>query len=309
MRDFKFGIYIPSIQKTVDFGQFTNRMHKNVLKYVQNNDMEGLHNYFLYIIGELNNEIDVTLLNKIDKFCILLTLRIVCLAPTLDLRMKCEITGKEYSNSIDLNNILQLATDLTYKSNQYIEIDDDISIKLTIPYNLYTLSDSMIDIIVDCISFIKVNEQEYDLTRLNTVERRTIIDILPGNTFMTAVEYANETQSKFEDFIILSDKSPHDKDSEERIHRLGLYDNSMFDFVRMTYSGSLSTHYELIYTLTSKVGMDSRYIESLTPAEANVYIKFKRDEVEKENQSRKQRSGKGHGPSLPDHMGSQVDNI
>ena len=81
------------------------------------------------------------MLNKIDKFCILLTLRIVCIAPTLDLRMKCETTEKEYSNSIDLNNILQLATDLTYKSNQYIEIDDDISIKLTIPYRNYTIDE------------------------------------------------------------------------------------------------------------------------------------------------------------------------
>ena len=58
-------------------------------------------------------------------------------------------------------------------------------------------------------------------------------------------------EAKFDDFIILTDKSPHDDSSGEKIHRLGLYDNSMFDFIKLTYSGHLSTHYQLIYTLTA----------------------------------------------------------
>ena len=307
--EFKFGIYIPSLQKTVYFAQLTNELHKNILKYHQNDDMDGLSDYFLYIISKLNNDIDTTSLNKIDIFCILLTIRIVCIAPTLELQMKCAETGKEYKNIIDLNDVLQMASDLTYKSNKYVNIDKDIRIKLTIPYAFYTDMTSMVDVIVDCISFIKVKGQEYDLTRLSPRRRRELIDILPGNTFMKAVTYANESQSKFEDFIILADKSPHHQDSAEKIHRLGLYDNSMFDFIKIVYSGNLSSYYHLIYTLATKAGMDPTYVEGITPAEANMYIKFKRDETERDAQAHKKRSNQSRGPSLPSRMGSQVDNM
>lgn len=309
MSEFKFGIYIPSLQRTVYFGQLTNYMHKNILKFNQNNDMKGMTDYLLYIINQLGGDIDIKSLNKIDIFCILLTIRIVCIAPTLELHMKCDVTGKEYKNTIDLNDVLQMASDLTYTNHNYIDIDSNISIKLTIPHNIYTGKGSMVDVIVDCINFIKIKDREYDLTRFELHERRRLIDILPGNTFMRAVEYANESQAKFDDFIILTDRSPHGNSSDEKIHRLGLYDNSMFDFIKLTYSGHLSTHYQLIYTLTAKIGMDPVYIESITPAEANIYVKFKRDEVERENSARKKSASKNTGMSLPSSMGPQVDNV
>ena len=48
--------------------------------------------------------------------------------------------------------------------------------KLTIPYNLYTPDSEVIDLVTECVSFIKINKKEYNLSLLTPSERKTIIN-------------------------------------------------------------------------------------------------------------------------------------
>ena len=48
--DFKIDVYIPSLRKTVQFGQINNRVYKNILKYTQTKKDINIEKY-LYRSG------------------------------------------------------------------------------------------------------------------------------------------------------------------------------------------------------------------------------------------------------------------
>ena len=306
--DFQINIYVPSHRKHRKFGQLTNKSYKNILKYIETQNEQLLSEYLECLIEHLGG-IKVEDLNKIDIFCILLTIRIVCIGPTIELQLTCPKTKKKYKTTLDLNNILQRFTDIGEATEQEFKINDDISLKIGIPKTLLTDETQLIDTMTYCINSICVKNKKYSLEKMSYKKKRNIINSLPGEVFNYIVRYANNIQSKFNDSVILTEKSPHYEDSTAHEHKLGLYNNSMFSFLKLIFGDSLIGYYEMLYSLASNVKIQPQYIESLTPAEASIFLTTRRKELAEQERLQKEQENKNTGPSLPNRFSGLVDNI
>ena len=150
------------------------------------------------------------------------------------------------------------------------------------------------DIVTDTVSEVTINKKTYTLGSMSLQEKNNIVNILPGFTFNKIFDFANKYHESFNDLIIFSDKSPHDENAEVNEYRLNLYDNSMFDFLKICYSSSLDQYYRLMYTLCETMKFSPQYIDNITPIESNIYVAYKVAEVEKQ----KQESKKNEGPMI-----------
>ena len=79
---FKIKIYLPSLQKYVFVKQFTNTTYKILLKHIANKNSETFNTYINQFIEE-HCDVNVSQLNFIDKFVILLNLRCVSIGDSL----------------------------------------------------------------------------------------------------------------------------------------------------------------------------------------------------------------------------------
>ena len=127
--------------------------------------------------------------------------------------------------------------------------------------------------------------------------------------FNHIVKYANNIQSKFNESVILIEKSPHYEDSDTHEHKLGLYNNSMFGFIKLIFGDSLIGYYEMLYSLASNVKLPPGYIETLTPAEASIFMTTRRKELAEQERLQKEQESRNSGPSLPNRFSGLVDNI
>ena len=283
--DFKFPVYVPSLDKFINFREITNRYYKAILKYIENTDYVNLEVYFNTLIDHLNDDISHDILNKIDKFCILLMLRAVSISPELKLTLTCKKTEKEYDGSVDLNEILQKTSNLTQLKQKRIKINSNISVKIDTPQVLYCDLTSVLELVSDTVIEVSINKETYNLAGMTLAEKNNIVNALPGFTFNKILEYANRYQENFTDMILFKEQSPHDDDAVINEYKLNLYDNSMFDFIKICYTSSLSQYYSLMYTLCESMNFSAEYIDSVTPIESNIFLAHKSAEVEKQKQA------------------------
>ena len=287
---FHFPVLIPSLNRYVNFREVTNRQYKNIIKFSQNADDKNLEIYFNSLIDELNDDITHTDINKIDKFCILLMVRSVSIGPEMKLTLTCEETGELYTGTIDLNKILEYICNFNVIKGRKVKINSDVSVHVDTPSQLYSDAGDLIGLISDSISEVIVNQKKWTLSSLPADERVNIVNKLPGITFMKVLEYADKYITRFDDVVIFTDKSPHVDNADPTEYKLGLYDNSMYDFIKMCYSIDLQEYYTLIYTLCETMKFSAEYIESITPIEANLFVSYKQAEVARQNEDNKRQS-------------------
>lgn len=280
---FKTKAYLPSLKKFILLNELTNKQYINILKYVQNDDTVNLNKYFNHLIETMSdNTISISKMNRIDRFCLLLHIRIVGIGPELTLNLNCKQTGKEYTGRIDLNDILQSLTDLPVRMEKRIQVTDGVTVKLSIPKQLHNENLGMLEMISQCIDYINVNGTILTHQETTNHYRIQVLENLPGSCMSAIHDFIQTAQKPFEDFVVLEDNNPH-VESLTKSHRLSLFDNSIFEFLKLCYTDNLSNFYQLIYNLSS-INFSPEYIMNISPAESIIYIQFKKQEIEAEKQ-------------------------
>lgn len=283
---FTYPVYIPSVGNFVNFRELLNKQYVVILKYLANNDNTNIDIYINQLIDELNDHITHDQLNKIDKLCVMITIRIMCIGPDVDLTMTCDKTQQQYNGKIELTNVLQMLADLNTVKNKTFQLKNNITVHAGVPTNLWYDDDSTtLDVIMDTITGITVNNTHHNMSDLTVKQKNDVLDRLPDFNFSHAMNLANESQQSFNDLIIFQDRNPHDEQARVQDYKLGLYDNSMFDMIKMCYSSNIQNFYMSMYTLCDTMGFTADYIQNITPVESNIYINQKRQEVERQKQS------------------------
>ena len=90
-----------------------------------------------------------------------------------------------------------------------------------------------------------------------------------------------------------------DLGDEKNDIRLSLYDNSMFNTLRLCYNANLSDLYNLRYILTKRCNIDINYLEDLPPIEMDTYFGILKKEIDDERKAMEKHSGKTRDVSLP----------
>ena len=301
---FKFGIYLPTLSDYCHFTELSSSHYLDIIKFIQNGDNDRLAEILDSVVSELTDNIDILpLLTRIDIFCILLNLRIICIGSKIELKLRCPKTKKTFNVPVDLYDILDSVTNYNIEYTNTISVAERCHVSLCIPRTLASRADE--DIILSCIDTITLYDKAYNTSEYTVNEKEEILDRLPGNILTKIVEHITSSHAKYNVHAIKY-RSPHDQMSEPVTYDLQLYNNSFFEFIKTIYNANLEEQYYMRYILSHRMGFDLPYVESRTPAELDTYIGFYKQELEDQKKEQEKNNSGNQvppGPTLPQQPG------
>lgn len=271
--DFSFGIYVPSLSRELTFKELLNKHYKTIIKYIQNEDSDRLCTYFDYLINELTyDDSEFHLLDRVDKFIIILSLRVLCVGSALETVCTCPTTNKEYKGNVDLIGILDKVVNLNAYKGRSIKIDDTFEVTLGFPRDLtYKTAESMTS---ECISTISINDKTFYLSKFTKSERDDLLTQMPITFLGKVYNFMKEKYKIFNEITYLTIQSPYDTTIPATKLTFNLFNNTFLEFLEFIFGKSLNDYYDIMYILITKLNMQGEHIESCqTPAESLLYIK------------------------------------
>ena len=289
---FKFKTYLPTQKRYAYSRQMTSKEYMSIVKTIQNNDVTQIKREFYNLIY---NCYDITTnpkkLNQIDIFCMLLNLRIMSVSDNLVLVYAGN--GDVNKNiKLDLYDILDKATncEITYNNEYETEL---ITILTTTPRGL--VSDSVAMSILTHVDYIKNNKtgEKYKFKRMSTEQIDRFLDSIPVGSVKRMMKEIQDNDNKFDLEIVgkLGD--------EMADIRLNLYDNSMYNTLKLCYNSNLPDLYNLRYIMFKRCNMDVNYIETIAPIELETYFSLFKQELAEEKKGREKASGTSGNVQLP----------
>lgn len=269
--NFKVSFNLPFSKKKISLREISNFYYLDLLKYLENNNSYDIEYYFNFLISELTNT-DISELSNIDKFYILLELRALSLGSNIDL------VQDNTNFKINIDNILKKLTDLNLTTKHFRA--SDIEYELSIPKNLYF--DENIDIYHATISKI----DEFNMSSIHDID---LASMLPANIFTYIKNYVTDTKKLLDNYSIL-DKKTHSKIEE---WPLNVYNNSLFDFLKLIYHDNLMNFYEMQFNLLTKMHISYDHFMSMTFNESKLFINLQNKEIKKQEEAEKKKNS-GH---------------
>ena len=291
---FKFKIYLPSKQRYYNFSEITNRDYLDIVKIISNSDNDQLLTHFNDIIYRLSGKkVIPAKISRIDSFCILINLYIVCVSNVL------EITPKDQQISklkIDLYDILDKVTNFDFEYTHLLEISDDIKIKLATPSTIYEAStDNLITSVIDTIH---ITGKTFNFSQFDQKQQQSLIDNITSDVTTHIIRKIKEIDQNYQLDVIKYGQDP------PTIVTLNLYNNSMFELLKVIYNSNLEAEYYYRYFMAKHINLPGDQIETSTPAEIQTYLQFykrerKEEEKAREKAERAQGGTVGTSPMMP----------
>lgn len=280
---FKYNVYLPSLDKEISLREITNREHMELVKLIVNDDDDQINTGFNKLIRDCcDSDTICDELTKVDCFCVLLMMHIVCVSGTLKLKMQ-----DEYGSilNLDISEILDKIASYEQKYTQTIRIDKNISIKLRIPRDLH---DADLDrIVLNSIDSIRLFNTQYDIKSLDIKQKRTAFERLPSEISDRVIQKMRQINDNYQ--IKLFDIG------ENQPMVINMYSNGMYEFIKMMYKTDLESLYYNRYIAAKHMKYSNEYVETITPAELQLHMKF----LEKEIADQKKEYEKQQGNSSP----------
>jgi hypothetical protein len=268
---FSVKINLPS-GKAVRVPELKNSDYFTILKFCENEDLEGLCNFFNLCL--FNN---LTGLDIVDKFYILLLVRMMYVDPELILENE-EKTNINFSiqNIIDNIDSAEFDFNKVYRDDKYI-------LELGLPDSLYF--DSLNDIFLSIIKKIQISDTEIDFGSLKEEEREEVLNYIPNSIFTILKKHITIISSDLSDFAVIDGS---DEFGIKGIN-LDIVSNGVITFLMSIFSTGLTGFFEMMYIFTSKLGFTAQDFLNLTPLDSKVILNiFKKEQSEREEELKKQ---------------------
>lgn len=282
---FTYKIYLPTLKKYEYFAELNSFQYLTLCKLIQNADNIPIEHYLSQIIeSAIQNKSVVSKLTRIDKLCILLNIRIMSISETLELSINPPGVDERVNIKCDLYDVLDKVTNYEFDYTKSINISNTCTIQTVIPLTLIDFNDS--DIISTSLRSIEISKNKYDLTKFDNEQKQTIIESLPSETVYKLTETLKESSENY-NINILQYKIPGEQ--QENSYVLQLYNNSIFEFLKLIYNGNIEDQYYLRYILAKRLHFQIEYIDSKSPMDLTTYINFyKKELAEEKKQAEKQ---------------------
>lgn len=264
---------LPNLKKKVKIKEINNFYYIDILKFVQNNNLIDLIDFFDVIISE-NTDANIEELTNLDKFYILIEMRSVSIGNIIEFFI--DNKNIKYNLSDICNKIQNLKFD-----NTIIKLND-LNFELGIPKN-FILPDYN-DIIQQCI--LKINDVNLD--KFTEPEKESLFKLLPASiynhikTFIINNTNYIEQQNIFNITVVDAFKD----------FKINPFNNSLIEFLKNIYSDNLMNFYEMQFNLITKLNISYDHFMSMTFNEARMYIAMQNKEVKKQEEAEKKAQGK-----------------
>lgn len=276
MMRFKIPFDLPASKRQVKYVEFNNSHHFNVIKYMSTNDDAVIENMFNEVIQDLTGE-DATKMFAIDKFCLLLDIRSVALGDKIEFKTNIQAKASFNISSV-LNNIKSVIEPATLDHEIRV---GDIAITTSVPRRLQT--SNVDDLVHNSIYSIRDNNDVYYFDDMSNKEQQALMSSLPAEVLNNIIDCINKNQNIIKDTYIIRENTDIGIDAIP----FGLYDNSLFVFLKSIYSEDLMGFYELQYSLITKLHISYDHFMQMTPNECRVFINIHNKEMKKQEEAQK----------------------
>lgn len=273
---FKIPFDLPASKRQVKYVEFNNSHHFNVIKYMSTNDDVVIENMFNEVIQDLTGE-DATKMFAIDKFCLLLDIRSVALGDKIEFK-----TNIQAKASFNISSVLNSVRSVIEPAALDHEIRvGDIVITTSVPRRLQT--SNVDDLVHNSIYSIRDNNDVYYFDDMSNKDQQALMSSLPAEVLNDIIDCINKNQSIIKDTYIIRENADIGIDAIP----FGLYDNSLFVFLKSIYSEDLMGFYELQYSLITKLHISYDHFMQMTPNECRVFINIHNKEMKKQEEAQK----------------------
>ena len=282
-------IYLPIIKQYVRFKNIDNSHYFDILKFITNNDEEGLNDYFENLLIELI--IDKSLypkLSNLEKFLILLDLRSFSVGDSL------QITGSN-SSKIDLSLIsIKKSIQNKIENLDIIKIiESEIGYKIVLSLPKHFFIDNIDKMYTEIIDKIEIDNEVLDFFDLTNLEKELIISNIPATLSNNILSFIKNIQNSIGEISIITGNV---KFGLETI-KLSVFDKTMFMFLKSIFTDDLYNYYELQYNLSNKMNVSYDHFMKMTPNECKLFINFYNKEMKKQEEAQQKQGGSM--PSMP----------
>lgn len=302
MPEFFYPVFIPSLDKSLYFYEFTNKQYKTFAKILLNEDIDVINIFIDTLIEELCKEdINVKLLTVIDKLYIMFTFRANNVGPTLEFNIDLEDSDDNFKFNVELLPLLEKLEQ--YKLQAHIEFNDQgISGTASYPKRFFKQPD-MYDIVYDCIDTVRFGERDIDLSRFTFEQRKAILQEIPSSFVPVLLKSLRDYDVNISKEPFVDVKTDRDLSFDKQMY-ISLFNNSMYEMLRMIYTVNLRDFYTYEYTLIKKFKFSYDHISSMTPAELHVYFNVISEDIEREKkeQEKSNETTQFGAPSPPNNM-------
>lgn len=295
---FKFKIYLPTKQKYYYFTPLTHGVFTDLAKIVANGDDLLLNRTFASIVKSMSDrKVDPSKITKIDMFCILLNLYIVCVRSSIEFTTEDNKEGIPVKTKIDLYDILDRVTNFDFEYTRDVPVSDDVSMVIKSPSLLYVEKPE--DVIADCIDSLTIYGTTHTFNGLTTDQRKNILDNIPSEIITNMVTIMNEIDDEYQ-VEVFRRPSEADDVRDEPVN-VSMYNNSMFEVLKMLYRQNLESQYFYTYFLSKHINI--RNVDDYTPAEIQTFLKLFKQEQEEQEKQRKAQEKKSKSGT---HLGGEI---
>jgi hypothetical protein len=265
-------LFLPSLKKNIKIKEINNYYYIDILKFIQNNSLFDLVNYFDHVISE-NTDSEIKNLSNLDKFCILLEMRSISLGNIIEFYI--DNTHVKY-NLFDICKNIQ---NLNLK-NETISIGDLI-FELSLPKKF--ILDANEDIIQKCI--LKINDLDCNL--ISEDEKDALYKMIPASVYTDIKQFIiNNTNYIEEKNIFNTELLDTLKD-----FKINPFNNSLIEFIKAIYNDNLMNFYELQFNLITKMNISYDHFMSMTFNESRMYVAMQNKDTKKQEEAQKKSQG------------------
>ena len=253
--------------------ELKNIHYKNIQKLIQNNDDENLCKYFEAVVEELCATKEP--LNYIDKFIILLAIRMVSVNSVLEIATKSEI-----KNTVQIATISSTTEENFFPNIKTIKCNEN-NIKIDIGYP-YLISNK--NLLFDKIHSIEIDGKRAALNVISPEERDEILSLLPVSTSKAILKEIKNTK----DYQQIKLFTYFYEEGKKADYYFSFNSTKNFDLLKMIFSDNLQNCYYYEYLCVSKLHISLYdYLHYMTPVESILQIKTLSKEIKEQNESQK----------------------
>lgn len=272
---FCYKVYLPSTDTYEYFKELTNKELLTILKYCANSDKHGLSIFLESLI--LKKSVNQLTLHRVDKFCILYTMMLVCIKNTVTLVCKCEETDKEYNTVINIIDILNVISNMEYTGDVETIRDGQNVYEIRFPRDVYNSKLQLS--VADVIHSIEIDGSVYNTQTYTPEQINIIVNKLPGGVVTRILNSIKLYNSKYNN-IYMSYKSPYAESSAPIEHSVSLLNNELFETYYLMVNSDLKSFYEMSHSMAVNFSLSHTHYLNMTPAETVIYYDLMKNDIE-----------------------------
>jgi hypothetical protein len=265
--EFKIKISVPS-GKYIRLAELKNRDYQTILKYCENSDLEGLNDFFDSLLDVEYKSLDI-----IDKFYILLTLRMIFIEPDLSFTDDSDRVIK-----FNISNILEKIDHFQNDFERVINIQN-FTVELGLPNLIYFRDIN--DIYISTIKNIKLNNNTLNFSTLSLEQKEEVLAYIPNIFFKHINTYISQISKQLQSFVLI------ERNTSFNINEINtdIISNEFMGFILSIFTTGLKSFFDMMYVFTTKLNIDGSTFLNLTPLDSRVLLNIHNKDIDDQNKA------------------------